>query len=88
MRAHGSTIGTRADGIRRLEVITRGGRRRRWSDEDKARLVAESLDLMTDCGACPARPLCTRAEHRARHLKLPPRVEHGNRRLSATLRAS
>ena len=29
-----------------------------------------------DCGACPARPLCTRAEHQARHLKLPPRVEH------------
>jgi transposase len=30
-----------------------------------------------DCGACPARPLCTRAGHRARHLKLPPRAEHG-----------
>jgi transposase len=30
----------------------------------------------TDCGACPARPLCTRAEHQARHLKLPPRAEH------------
>ena len=29
-----------------------------------------------DCAACPARPLCTRAEHRARHLKLPPRAEH------------
>ena len=29
-----------------------------------------------DCGACPARALCTRAEHRARHLKLPPRAEH------------
>ena len=29
-----------------------------------------------DCGACPARPLCTRAEHQARHLKLPPRAEH------------
>jgi transposase len=24
----------------------------------------------TDCGACLARPLCTRAEHQARHLKL------------------
>ena len=29
-----------------------------------------------DCGACPTRPLCTRAEHQARHLKLPPRAEH------------
>src|SRR3954454_13523209 len=30
----------------------------------------------TDCAACLARPLCTRAEHQARHLKLPPRAEH------------
>ena len=30
----------------------------------------------TDCTACTARPLCTRAEHQARHLKLPPRAEH------------
>jgi len=29
-----------------------------------------------DCGACPARPLCTRAKHGARHLKLQPRAEH------------
>ena len=29
-----------------------------------------------DCGACPARPLCTRAARQARHLKLPPRAEH------------
>ena len=29
-----------------------------------------------DCGACPARALCTRAEHRARHLKLQPRAEY------------
>jgi transposase len=29
-----------------------------------------------DCAACPARPLCTRAEHRARHLKLQPRPEY------------
>jgi transposase len=29
-----------------------------------------------DCGACPARPLCTRAEHGPRHLKLQPRAEH------------
>jgi transposase len=30
----------------------------------------------TDCAACAARPLCTRAEYQARHLKLPPRAEH------------
>jgi DDE family transposase len=30
----------------------------------------------TDCAACLARPLCTRAEHQARHLKLPPQAEH------------
>src|SRR5215217_657256 len=29
-----------------------------------------------DCGACPARSLCTRAKHRARHLKLQPRAEY------------
>src|SRR3954451_13201023 len=29
-----------------------------------------------DCDPCPARSLCTRAEHRARHLKLQPRAEH------------
>jgi hypothetical protein len=29
-----------------------------------------------DCGACPARSLCTRAKHGARHLKLQPRAEH------------
>src|SRR5215218_285605 len=26
--------------------------------------------------ACPARPLCTRAKHQARHLKLQPRPEY------------
>src|SRR3954454_2345046 len=30
-----------------------------------------------DCDPCPARSLCTRAGHRARHLKLQPRAEHG-----------
>jgi transposase len=29
-----------------------------------------------DCDPCPARSLCTRAAHRARHLKLQPRAEH------------
>jgi transposase-like protein len=29
--------------VRRIELITGTGRRRRWSSEDKARIVAESL---------------------------------------------
>jgi transposase len=29
---------------RRLEVFTGTGRRRKWSDEDKARIVAEQRD--------------------------------------------
>ena len=30
-------------GFRRIEVLTGPGRRRRWSDEEKARIVAETL---------------------------------------------
>nr|WP_225649515.1 MULTISPECIES: transposase [Bradyrhizobium] len=29
--------------VRRLEVFTGAGRRRKWSDEDKARIVAEIM---------------------------------------------
>jgi len=31
-------------GFRRVEVLTGPGRRRKWSDEDKARIVAETLE--------------------------------------------
>jgi len=31
-------------GFRRLEILTRPGRRRKWSDDDKARIVAETLE--------------------------------------------
>ncbi len=31
-------------GFRRIEVLTGPGRRRRWSDDDKARIVAETLE--------------------------------------------
>jgi transposase len=55
MRTHGSTTGTKADGFRRLEVITGVGRRRRWTDEDKARIVAESLDAATTASAVARR---------------------------------
>src|SRR5215213_4246371 len=47
MRTPSSTPSTKADSFRRLEVITGVGRRRRWTDEDKARIVAESLDPAT-----------------------------------------
>ena len=46
---------TNDDGFRRLEVITGVGRRRRWSDEDKARIVAESLDPRTSASAVARR---------------------------------
>jgi transposase len=55
MRTASRTDGTNADGFRRLEVITGVGRRRRWSDEDKARIVAESLDPRTSASAVARR---------------------------------
>jgi transposase len=55
MRTHGATTSTKVDGFRRLEVITGVGRRRRWSDEDKARIVAESLDPATTSSAVARR---------------------------------
>ena len=55
MRAHSSTTGTKADGFRRLEVITGIGRRRRWTDEEKAWIVAESLDPATTVSAVARR---------------------------------
>jgi transposase len=41
--------------LRRLEVLTGVGRRQRWSDEDKARIVAESLDPATTSSAVARR---------------------------------
>jgi transposase len=55
MRNHGRTNSTNADSFRRLEVITGVGRRRRWSLEDKARIVAESLDPATTSSAVARR---------------------------------
>jgi transposase len=55
MRTHGRTTAADGDGFRRLEVITGVGRRRRWTDEDKARIVAESLDPGTTASAVARR---------------------------------
>jgi transposase len=55
MRSHSHTTSTKTDGFRRLEVITGIGRRRRWTDEEKARIVAESLDPATTPSAVARR---------------------------------
>src|SRR3954465_8553505 len=55
MSKHSSTTGTKADSFRRFEVITGVGRRRRWTDEEKARIVAESLDPATTASALTRR---------------------------------
>jgi transposase len=55
MRNHSHSTGTNGDSFRRLEVITGVGRRRRWSLEDKARIVAESLDPATTASAVARR---------------------------------
>ena len=55
MRNPRATTGTNTDSFRRLEVITGVGRRRRWSSEEKARIVAESLDPATTSSAVARR---------------------------------
>ena len=55
MRTHGTTTSTSDDGFRRLEVITGIGRRRRWTDEEKAWIVAESLDPASTVSAVARR---------------------------------
>ena len=55
MRNHSRTTSTNDDGFRRIEVITGVGRRRRWTDEEKAWIVAESLDPATTSSAVARR---------------------------------
>jgi transposase len=55
MRNHGRTNSTNVDSFRRVEVITGVGRRRRWTDEEKAWIVAESLDPATTASAVARR---------------------------------
>jgi transposase len=40
---HDHTLEPKATGVRRLEVITGTGRRRRFSEDDKARIIEETL---------------------------------------------
>lgn len=47
--------------VRRLEVITGAGRRRKWSDEDKARIVAKSLRAATRSARQPDGMDCRRS---------------------------
>ena len=55
MRTSSSTTSTKADSFRRIEVITGVGRRRRWTDEEKAWIVAESLDSASTVSAVARR---------------------------------
>ena len=55
MRTDSSTTSTKADSFRRIEVITGVARRRRWTDEEKAWIVAESLDPATTVSAVARR---------------------------------
>jgi transposase len=55
MRTTSHTNSTKADSFRRIEIITGVGRRRRWTDEEKARIVAESLDPATTSSAVARR---------------------------------
>ena len=55
MRNDSRTTSTKADEFRRIEVITGVGRRRRWTDEEKAWIVAESLDPASTVSAVARR---------------------------------
>ena len=55
MRHHRETTGAHAGGCRRLEGSTGGGRRRRWTAEEKAWIVAESLAPATTAAAVARR---------------------------------
>ena len=55
MRNGSRITSTNDDGFRRIEVITGVGRRRRWTDEEKAWIVAESLDPASTVSAVARR---------------------------------
>ncbi len=55
MRNHSRTTSASDGDFRRVEVITGVGRRRRWTAEEKAWIVAESLDPATTASAVARR---------------------------------
>ena len=55
MRTDSRMTSTNGDDFRRIEVITGVGRRCRWTDEEKAWIVAESLDPATTVSAVARR---------------------------------
>ena len=55
MRHPRATTGANGAGFRPIEVVTGVGRRRRWSAEDTAWIVAESLDPATTASAVARR---------------------------------
>ena len=55
MRHQSRTTTAKVDGCQRLEGSTGGGRRRRWTAEEKAWIVAESLDPATTAAAVARR---------------------------------
>jgi transposase len=71
------TLEPRASSVRRLEVITGTGRRRRFSDDDKARIIEETLvpgaivsDVARRNGLSPQQLFTWRRE--ARHHQVAP----------------
>ncbi len=65
-------------GFRRIEVLTGPARRRRWSAEDKGRIVTETLvpgasvsEVARRWQVCPQQVFTWRREARAGHLALP-----------------
>jgi transposase len=69
------TLEPKAGGVRRLEVITGTGRRRRFSEDDKARIIEQTLepgavvsDVARQHGLSPQQLFTWRREARRRHL--------------------
>lgn len=65
-------------GFRRIEVLTGPARRRRWSEEDKGRIVGETLvpgasvsEVARRWQVCPQQVFTWRREARDGHLALP-----------------
>jgi hypothetical protein len=67
-------------GFRRIEILTGPGRRRRWSPEEKGRIVAETLEPGAQVAAVRSRFwfLCARPPTRAREVIGVPAMNSGD----------